>query len=192
MNSRTRTGITVHSTSINVLWVVREGVGLRFSLKRTITTTSNPSTNAEMITTIHNSLSCSRTTFCMTGVAASWKLHSHSFGLSASAAAGANANAASVAQKAPSLANTIFAPSEVPSPDLHPAARPLSPIGRAITRAHLHPSFPYHECPTRRLPRLIPVRFRAHAGIDLHDNPASSYKLRMRTDLHGRKENPSS
>src|SRR5215471_14448882 len=63
----------------------------------------------------------------MTGVAASWKVHSHSFGLSANAAAGANTDAASVAQKAPSLANTIFAPSEVPSPGPHPAARPLKP-----------------------------------------------------------------
>ena len=35
--TRMRTGITVHSTSSVVLCVVREGVGLRCSLKRHIT-----------------------------------------------------------------------------------------------------------------------------------------------------------
>src|SRR5215468_6964801 len=113
MKSRMRTGITVHSTSSTVLCVVRDGVGLRFSLKRTITMTSKLSTNTEMRTMIHSSLLCSWTTPSIVGVAASWKPHSHSLGFSANAAAGANANAASVAEKAPNLANTIFAPSDV-------------------------------------------------------------------------------
>ena len=35
--TRMKTGTTVHSTSIVVLCVVRDGMGLRFSLKRHIT-----------------------------------------------------------------------------------------------------------------------------------------------------------
>src|SRR5882724_13613343 len=116
-----------------------------------------------MMMMIHSSLSWSCTTASITGVAGSWKFHSHAFGLSANAAAGANASAASVAQKAPSLANTIFAPSEVPSPNPHPAARPLSPTGRAMTRGNLHRSFPYHKYPARPLRRLIPGPFRVRA-----------------------------
>ena len=46
--TRISTGSTVHSTSIVVLCVVREGVGLRFSLKRHITYTISMMTNAVM------------------------------------------------------------------------------------------------------------------------------------------------
>ena len=42
--TRIRTGITVHSTSIVVLCVVRDGVGFRLSLKRHITYSSSTST----------------------------------------------------------------------------------------------------------------------------------------------------
>ena len=37
MATRIRTGMTVQAISSTVLWVVREGCGWRFSLKRTIT-----------------------------------------------------------------------------------------------------------------------------------------------------------
>ena len=46
--TRMSTGSTVHSTSIVVLCVVREGTGLRFSLKRHMTYSISTSTNAVM------------------------------------------------------------------------------------------------------------------------------------------------
>ena len=44
--TRMMTGTSVHATSIRVLWVVRDGVGLARALKRTITITSRMSTNS--------------------------------------------------------------------------------------------------------------------------------------------------
>ena len=46
--TRISTGSTVHSTSMVVLCVVREGTGLRFSLKRHITYSISSITNAVM------------------------------------------------------------------------------------------------------------------------------------------------
>ena len=49
MPSRMITGTTVQTTSISVLCAVRDGLGLRFSLKRKITTSSSASTKSVMI-----------------------------------------------------------------------------------------------------------------------------------------------
>ena len=46
MPVRITIGMTVHRISISVLWVVRDGVGFDFALKRTITMTSRASTNS--------------------------------------------------------------------------------------------------------------------------------------------------
>jgi hypothetical protein len=46
--TRITTGTTVQSTSIRVLWVVREGVGLALALYFTATQTSSASTNSVM------------------------------------------------------------------------------------------------------------------------------------------------
>src|SRR6266850_1504832 len=45
ITTRMTTGITVQATSIRVLWVVRDGVGLARALNFTITMTSRASTN---------------------------------------------------------------------------------------------------------------------------------------------------
>src|SRR5215467_11775333 len=54
MMTRMTTGITVHNTSTNVLWVVRDGVGLALALNFTITVTSNARTNTVMPVMIPN------------------------------------------------------------------------------------------------------------------------------------------
>ena len=45
----TKTGSTVHRISTVVLCVVRDGTGLRFSLKRHMTNSISPSTKAVMM-----------------------------------------------------------------------------------------------------------------------------------------------
>ena len=45
ITTRIMTGISVHATSMRVLWVVRDGVGLARALKRTITISRRMSTN---------------------------------------------------------------------------------------------------------------------------------------------------
>ena len=47
--TRIRTGTIVQATSRSVLWVVLEGTGFRFSLKRTAMMTIRPSTKRQMI-----------------------------------------------------------------------------------------------------------------------------------------------
>ena len=47
-------GMIVHRISIRVLWVVRDGVGFDFALKRTITVISRASTNNVMATMIQS------------------------------------------------------------------------------------------------------------------------------------------
>lgn len=48
MTTRIRIGATVQTTSMAVLWVVAEGLGLALALKRTTTMTSKASTSATM------------------------------------------------------------------------------------------------------------------------------------------------
>jgi hypothetical protein len=45
---RIRTGTTVQAISRMVLWVVRDGIGFRFSLKRITMATISTSTNSEI------------------------------------------------------------------------------------------------------------------------------------------------
>src|SRR5260221_6354362 len=71
--TRMTTGMTVHNTSINVLCVVRDGVGLALALNFTITIKSNAKTNTVMPVTIHNTKLWNHTTSSITGLADSCK-----------------------------------------------------------------------------------------------------------------------
>src|SRR5438309_769520 len=78
--TRINTGISVHATSIRVLWVVFEGTGLALALNLTTTMTSSASTNSviTVITTrrpVWNAVMKS-----ITSVADSCSLYSHGAG----------------------------------------------------------------------------------------------------------------
>ena len=78
--TRISTGTMVQATSIAVLWVVREGVGFRFSLKRKTHHRIRPSTKTEMASESQcrpiSKLRMSRA-FSVTGT---WRLISHGSG----------------------------------------------------------------------------------------------------------------
>ena len=73
MPTRMMIGITVQATSSNVLWVVLEGTGFDFELKRQTMYSSSTSTNNDIRVMRINMLSWNATSFSMTGVAGVWK-----------------------------------------------------------------------------------------------------------------------
>jgi hypothetical protein len=64
-----RTGTTVHSTSIAVLWVVREGTGLLRELNLTITVISSAKTKSAIAEITHKRKSWNQMMSSITGVA---------------------------------------------------------------------------------------------------------------------------
>src|SRR5687768_13582890 len=80
MTTRISTGAIVHTTSIIVLCVVREGTGLFFSLKRTVQMARSANTNST-ITVMMMLMKMLKLWICsMIGVTASWKLICQSLG----------------------------------------------------------------------------------------------------------------
>src|SRR3954449_9448619 len=77
MPTRISTGISVHATSIRVLWVVREGIGLALALNFTTTATSNARTNSVMALMSQNRKLWNQTMLSITGVADSCSVYSH-------------------------------------------------------------------------------------------------------------------
>src|SRR3982074_1828704 len=75
--TRISTGISVHATSIRVLWVVLEGTGLALALNFTTTAIRSPSTNSVITVMVPTSQLWNQMMYSMTGVAASWRVHSH-------------------------------------------------------------------------------------------------------------------
>ena len=70
ITTRISTGIAVQAISSTVLWVRRDGTGLRVARKRKQARASSPSTNAEIATMMNSSRSCSDSIMSMTGEAA--------------------------------------------------------------------------------------------------------------------------
>src|SRR4030088_831570 len=80
MATRISTGISVQATSIRVLWVVREGIGLARELNFTTIMISNARTNSVMMVMMITSQLWNQTMFSIAGVAASCSLYSHGAG----------------------------------------------------------------------------------------------------------------
>src|SRR5579863_8775932 len=75
--TRISTGMSVHATSIRVLWVVREGTGLALALNLTTTITSSASTNRVMTVMVPSSQLWNTVMKSITSVADSCSLYSH-------------------------------------------------------------------------------------------------------------------
>ena len=73
--TRMMTGTSVQTTSISVLWVVLDGVGLALALKRTITITSSASTKSVIAVISQSRKSWNQTMLSITGVAALLEAH---------------------------------------------------------------------------------------------------------------------
>src|ERR1700738_2565099 len=78
--TRMTTGITVQATSISVLCVVFDGVGLALALNLTITINKSASTNKVMIVMIHSKTSWNPMISSMVGAADFWKPICHGTG----------------------------------------------------------------------------------------------------------------
>src|SRR4051794_23233097 len=77
MPTRISTGIRVHATSIRVLWVVLEGIGLALALNLTTTAISNARTNSVMMVMSQNRKLWNQTMLSITGEADSCSVYSH-------------------------------------------------------------------------------------------------------------------
>src|ERR1051325_10415815 len=73
ITTRMITGITVQATSIRVLCVVRDGVGLAFALNFTMQMTSRTSTNSVMAAMIQRTKLWNQVMSSMVGAADCWK-----------------------------------------------------------------------------------------------------------------------
>src|ERR1041384_4042387 len=73
ITTRMITGMTVQATSIRVLWVVRDGVGLAFALNLTMQTTSKMSTNAVIAAMIQSRKLWNQMMSSIVGAADCWK-----------------------------------------------------------------------------------------------------------------------
>src|ERR1700752_242233 len=71
--ARVSTGITVQATSIIVLWVVRDGVGLAFALNFTMQMRSRTSTNAVIAAMIQSRRLWNQMLWSLEGAADCWK-----------------------------------------------------------------------------------------------------------------------
>ena len=80
ITTRIITGITVQATSIMVLCVVRDGVGLARALNFSITSTSRISTNAVMPAMIQSTKSWNQMMSSIVGAADCWKPICHGDG----------------------------------------------------------------------------------------------------------------
>ena len=78
--TRITTGITVQATSISVLCVVFEGVGLALALNFTITINKSASTNKVMIVMTQSRMSWNQVMSSMVGAADFWKPICHGTG----------------------------------------------------------------------------------------------------------------
>src|SRR3954469_9169727 len=88
MPTRISTGMMVQATSISVLWVVLDGIGLALALNFITTMTSSASTNSVMMVISQNRKLWNQMMFSITGVAASCSVYSQGAGwpISANAA----------------------------------------------------------------------------------------------------------
>src|SRR6188508_2719786 len=86
ITTRMRTGMTVQATSIIVLWVVREGVGLAFALNFTMHVTSRTRTNTVMPVMIQSTKLWNQVMSSIVGAADRWKPNCHGTGCPYSAA----------------------------------------------------------------------------------------------------------
>src|SRR3954447_19767383 len=87
MPTRISTGISVHATSIRVLWVVLDGTGLALALNLTTTTTRSASTNSVIRVISTNRKLWNQVMLSITGEADSCNVHSHGAGCPNSASA---------------------------------------------------------------------------------------------------------
>src|SRR4051812_48034450 len=115
MPTRISTGMMVQATSINVLWVVREGTGFLAALNFTMTTTSSANTNRVMTVISQNRKLWNQMMFSITGVAAACRVYSQGAGwpISANAApqpASAAATMANPSNRRPVQPIDIFMP----------------------------------------------------------------------------------
>ena len=108
MATRISTGISVQATSIRVLWVVLEGIGLALALNFTTTMTSSASTNSVMMVMIQTSRVWNQVMLSITGVADSCRVHSHGAGWPNSADAAPPAASATPATANPSNRRPIW------------------------------------------------------------------------------------
>src|SRR6187402_2782488 len=138
MATRISTGISVQATSINVLWVVLEGIGLALALNLTTTAIRSPSTNSVITVIVTTSQVWNVVMKSITSVADSCSVHSQGAGWPSSANAAPLAASAAPATANPSNRWPIFdifmplaLPKEVPqntAPDGDPCGtiRPLT------------------------------------------------------------------
>lgn len=129
MPTRISTGTNVQTTSISVLWVVRDGTGLALALNFTTTVTSSASTNSVITMMSTDRKSWNQTILSITGEPEAWRCHSHGSGCPSSANA-----APPVASVRPATANPskcrptgpidIFMPFALPLRN-HPNALPI-------------------------------------------------------------------
>src|ERR1700742_4114890 len=73
ITTRITTGITVQATSIRVLWVVRDGVGLAFALNFTMQMTSRARTKAVITAMTQSRKWWNQTMSSIVGAADCWK-----------------------------------------------------------------------------------------------------------------------
>src|ERR1044072_1548812 len=71
--ARMSTGMIVQATSISVLWVVRDGVGLAFALNFTMQMSSSTSTKAVIAATIQSTKLWNQMMSSIVGAADCWK-----------------------------------------------------------------------------------------------------------------------
>jgi hypothetical protein len=109
ITTRMMTGRMVQRTSIGVLWVVREGVGLARALKRTTTIPNSTRTNSVIALMSQSSKSWNQTMSTMTGVAAGCRPSCQGAGCPVSARAGPAPVSAPMSPLPASTAPTVTA-----------------------------------------------------------------------------------
>src|SRR4051794_36688167 len=80
MPTRISTGMMVQATSIRVLWVVRDGIGLALALNLTMTMINSARTNSVMMVISQNRKLWNQMMFSITGEAASCSVYSQGAG----------------------------------------------------------------------------------------------------------------
>src|SRR3954447_16809612 len=137
MPTRISTGTMVQATSMRVLWVVLDGIGLALALNLTMTTINSARTNSVIRVISQNRKLWNQMMFSITGEAAAWRVYSHGAGWPISANA-----APPPASTAPTTAN----------PSNRRPVRPIDivmPLALLVTKTLQHAIFDGTCCPIR-------------------------------------------
>src|SRR6516165_9429822 len=142
MLTRIKTGISVQATSINVLWVVRDGTGLARALNLIITVTRSASTNSVITVMMPRSRAWNEWMSSITGVADCCSVNSHGAGWPSSAnavplAASAAPITANPSNRRPIWLFDIFMSFALPSKSSPKASRLALSQPRALASLHL-------------------------------------------------------